>query len=326
VQKYFLLSVSTKENLDLCRKFALAGVPNSGPGVWAYSEISQGDFVSLLYGAKAHDLYQVKTKYALRNADSIGPWPHLISRLSGRSYCFPFRFELEVVREFEESLVRTEFAYVAENLLLRGGYRKTHFQADQTTLQNASQMGVLREKRDSYFEIGASKGDRFEPKFVKKKSEIKPPEVYQFNELILQAAIRSHLSEHGKLKRFLDVVAPTLDPKGLEVLGERALPEGHLDVLVKQAVPIGQSKKIAIEVKAHSAPLASVKQLSGYKNELGKECLAAVLIAETFGPKVKSEAAVHQLRSATYDLRWNAAPRMTFADIEVKLNISVSPI
>lgn len=324
MQRYFLLSVSTKENLDLCRKFALAGVPNSGPGVWAYSEIREGDFLSLLYGAKAHDLYQVKKKYALRNADSLGPWPHLISRLSGRSYCFPFRFELELVRGFEESLVRTEFTYVAENLLLRGGYRKTHFQADQTTLQNVSQMGVLRE-RQSHFETGASEDDKFEPKFVRKKSDVRPPEVYQFNELILQAAVRSHLSNLGKLKEFLDAVVPSLDPKELEVLGERALPEGHLDVLIKQAVPIGLSKNIALEIKTHSAPPASVKQLSEYKDEMGRECLAAVLVAERFAPKVQSEAQAHELRTATYDLAWTEGTEMTFRDIEAGLKLSVSP-
>ena len=62
---------------------------------------------------------------------------------SGRSYHFPFRLKLRQVRAFDEPIVRVEFAYIAENLLLRGGYRKTHFQADLTTLQNVSQMGEV---------------------------------------------------------------------------------------------------------------------------------------------------------------------------------------
>ncbi len=39
-------------------------------------------------------------------------------------------------------MVRQEFSYVAENLLLRGGYLKTHFQADTITLYNVSEMGT----------------------------------------------------------------------------------------------------------------------------------------------------------------------------------------
>lgn len=56
-------------------------------------------------------------------------------------HTFPYRLHLQLLRRFDESLVRQEFRYVAENLLLRGGYAKTHFQADQTTLQNVSQLG-----------------------------------------------------------------------------------------------------------------------------------------------------------------------------------------
>ncbi|MGQ9626971.1 MAG: hypothetical protein ACUVV0_08740 [Anaerolineae bacterium] len=79
---------------------------------------------------------------AIENADGLPPWESVTFRESGRTYYFPFRFWLKPVRKFDEPLVRAEFAYVAENLLLRGGYRKTHFQADQTTLQNVSQMGL----------------------------------------------------------------------------------------------------------------------------------------------------------------------------------------
>lgn len=56
-----------------------------------------------------------------------------------------FRLKLKPIRMLEEPLVRTEFAYVAENLLLRGCYSRIHFQAEQTTLQSVSQMGTLWE-------------------------------------------------------------------------------------------------------------------------------------------------------------------------------------
>lgn len=69
-------------------------------------------------------------------------WEPVTFRESGRPYYFPpFRLYLKLVRGICEPLVRSEFAYVAENLLLQAGYRKTLFQADQIPLQNVSQMG-----------------------------------------------------------------------------------------------------------------------------------------------------------------------------------------
>lgn len=112
----------------------LAGFTNSINGVWTFLEIQEGDYVSFLYGAKAYNLYIVRRKEAIKDAETMPPWEPITFRQSGRTYYFPFRLYLNTVRRFEESLVRAEFAYVAENLLLRGGYRKTHFQADQTTL------------------------------------------------------------------------------------------------------------------------------------------------------------------------------------------------
>ena len=135
---YFLLAVSTRVNLDLCIKHALAGFTDSTSGLWTFLDIEIGDHVSFLYGARAFNLYEVTRKVAYDEAASLPPWPPVKFR---RLYYFPFRLELKQLRELREPLVRTEFAYVAENLLLRGGYRKTHFQADQTTLQNVSQMG-----------------------------------------------------------------------------------------------------------------------------------------------------------------------------------------
>jgi len=54
---YFLISVSNKKNLELCLKYALAGFMNNISGVWTFEEIQEGDFVSFLYEAKAHNLY-----------------------------------------------------------------------------------------------------------------------------------------------------------------------------------------------------------------------------------------------------------------------------
>lgn len=282
---YFLVSVSNKENLELCKKYALAGFTNSINGLWTYSELQDGDFISFLYGARAHNLYRIEKKEAIDNADGFPPWKSVTFKMSGKTYYFPFRLYLKPIRKFDEPLVRNEFAYVAENLLLRGGYRKTHFQADQTTLQNVSQMGKTYteniEKLDTpaYF--------IFIPKFTRKRDEELNPKIFLFQEIILQALIRQHLSEMENMKMFLELISVTGDitAEKLEVLGEKALPEGHIDILIKEAIPIGSSRKIIIEVKTGKASEKDFKQLENYLKELGDECLKGVLVARDFSKK-----------------------------------------
>lgn len=280
---YFLISVSNKKNLELCKKYALAGFTNSINGVWTFCEIKEGDFVSFLYAAKAHNLYRVEKKAAFQNAEDLPPWKPITFKISKKTYFFPFRLFLRPVRKFEESLIRTEFAYVAENLLLRGGYRKTHFQADQTTLQNVSQMGEKFLENVKNLELSSS---IFVPEFSTNKSLVNIPYVFPFRELILQSAIRHYLYDKENLQRFLeDISVDEVNAENLEALGEKALPEGHIDIFIKEAIPIGESKNIIVEVKTGRAMIRDFEQLEEYLEELGPECLKAVLIARDFSKK-----------------------------------------
>ncbi len=123
---YFLISVSNRENLDLCIKHAIAGFTNSINGLWTFLDIDEGDYVSFLYGTRVKNLYQVVRKIAYRNAKELPPWPHITFR-SGKTYYFPFRLILKQERELDEPMVRPEFSYIAENLLLRGDTEKRTF-------------------------------------------------------------------------------------------------------------------------------------------------------------------------------------------------------
>ena len=141
MQNYYLIAISNKENLELCKRELIAGFPSSKNGFWTYLEIEEGDYISFLYGAKIYGLYKVSKKITYKNdEDSKNPW-ETIKFNSKKEYTFPFRLLLNQIKEFEESLVKPEFTYIAENLLLRGGYRKTHFQADTLTLNYVSRIG-----------------------------------------------------------------------------------------------------------------------------------------------------------------------------------------
>ena len=280
---YFVVSLSNRENLELCMRYALAGFTNSINGLWTFSEINEGDYISFLYGARAHNLYQVIKKEAIENAINLGPWKSVTFKMSGRTYYFPFRLWLKPVRKFNEPLVRNEFSYIAENLLLRGGYRKTHFQADQTTLQNVSQMGKLY--KDDIEKLNL-RYTTFIPKFTRQRSEVNTPKIFLFKELILQSLIRQKLNNTQDMVRFLKMIeVDDLDPKGLEILGEKALPEGHIDLLIKESVPIGLSRNVVIEVKLNKATEKDFEQLLFYIGEFGEECLRGVLIAKDFSKK-----------------------------------------
>lgn len=297
---------------------------NNISGVWTFVEVREGDLVSFLYGAKAHNLYIVKKKEAIKEAESIPPWQPITFRQSGKTYYFPFRLYLQPIRKLEEPLVRAEFAYVAENLLLRGGYRRTHFQADQTTLQAVSQMGSLWDGRTMWLEL--SNYATFTPHFTKRKEEISIPEAFQFHEFILQSLVRQYLCDDNNLGRFLSGIG-TVDvpPEEFEVLGEKAFPEGHVDILIKEATPIGVTRKIIIEVKTGAAIKQDLNQLRSYTEEIGEECIAAILIARKFSPMIAKMAKDEQIKLATYTYNQlsevNAS--YTFEDLLQNFNLEI---
>jgi hypothetical protein len=317
---YFLVSVSTRLNLDLCIKHALAGFPSSAGGSWTYCEIHEGDYISFLYGAKAFNLYMVTNREAIRESKDLPPWPPLTFKKSGRKHSFPFRLHLKLVREFNELLVRTEFSYVAENLLFRGGYGKTHFQADQTTLQSVSGMGEPSAKAPAPLPL--PQYTVFTPRFTRRKDLLDAPEVSQFREVILQSAIRRHLMQGENLHNLLTQLGLTqYREHALEILGEKALPQGHIDLLVKDRIPIGSNFKLPIEVKMDKGQPKDVFQLHGYMDEMLGESPVGILVAADFGRRTASTATANNVRLVRYKLTANLKMKPTFEEIYAGLTL-----
>jgi len=281
---YFLIAVATIENLEKCTQMNIAGFTSSINGYWAFVDIDIGDYVSFLHGAKVYNLYRVKKKVAIENPDEVGPWEP-IKLPSGRVYSFPFRLLLTPLRELSESMIRPEFSYIAENLLLRGGYRKTHFQADEVTLYNVSGMGTPASEE---FHRETPKGREFIPKITFSRELVSPPRVFQMREVILQSLIRKTI-ERGFLNAMLDTLNINGDPEDFEVLGEKALPSGHVDLLIKPRHPIGKAPRILVEVKLGSAGKEDLEQLKAYIKESGPETVGGVLIAKSFKRNVEEE-------------------------------------
>jgi len=313
------VAVSNKFNLDLCLDYNVAGFPNSINGLWAFIDISQGDYISFLYAARAYNLYRVVDKLAITDVTDALPRWNILKMRSGRTYYFPFRVLLRPIREFEASLVRMEFSYVAENLLLRGGYAKTHFQADQTTLQYVSQIGKLSKSEESV-EIDLRSYGHFEPELTVNKELVDWFRVYPLREVIIQALIKKTVSKSNNLKRILETLAvDDVSVDEWEVLGEKALPEGHIDILIKERVPLGKSRFIIVEVKKGKAGKGELNQVIKYKSEFGDECIGSCIIAKEFTKTVLSSK---EIVCIPYSLDIDPSKTYTFNDLLGYLKLS----
>jgi len=210
---------------------------------------------------------------------------------------------------------------------LRGGYRRTHFQADQTTLQAVSQMGNLWDGHISWLDL--SNYAKFVPQFTKIPGQVSIPVVFPFHEFILQALVRQYLCNSKNLSNFLtEIGIVDISPEELEVLGEKAFPEGHVDVLIKEATPVGVTRKVIIEVKTGAATKKDLSQLRSYVEEIGDECIAAILIARSFSPVIARTAKDKQITLASYTFNQlgEMTSSYTFEDLLKNIDLAIAQI
>jgi RecB family endonuclease NucS len=104
-------------------------------------------------------------------------------------------------------------------------------------------------------------------------------------------------------------------PSALEILGEKALTQGHIDLLLKHRIPIGSSVKIPIEVKTAKAQMKDLAQLRGYMDELLGECKIGILIAAEFSKDTVRNASGNGIHLVRYILNSDLKKSSTFEEI-----------
>jgi RecB family endonuclease NucS len=107
----------------------------------------------------------------------------------------------------------------------------------------------------------------------------------------------------------------------LEILGEKALPEGHIDLLLKRRVPLGSGLKIPIEVKTKKAQPKDLDQLRGYMDELRGECPIGILIADDFNKHLIGSAKDANIKLVRYALNSDLTKTPTFEEIHHGLTL-----
>ncbi len=101
----------------------------------------------------------------------------------------------------------------------------------------------------------------------------------------------------------------------LEILGEKALTQGHIDLLLKERVPLGSAVKVPIEVKMNKAQSADLAQLRGYMDELLGECPLGILIAPSFSKDALAKATEAGIKLFRYRLSLDVKTACTFEEI-----------
>jgi len=162
----------------------------------------------------------------------------------------------------------------------------------------------------------------FSLRFTQNSKLIKTPETFRFRETILQSAIRRHLMSDDSLQTLLSQLDfAGVQASALEILGEKAPTQGHIDLLLKQRVPLGSALKIPMEVKTNRAQPEDVDQLRGYMDELLGECPFGMLIAADFSKRAMTSAPDKGIRLVRYKLNVDLEKTQAFEEIYQSLTL-----
>jgi len=77
-------------------------------------------------------------------------------------------------------------------------------------------------------------------------------------------------------------------PQDFEILGEKALPEGFVDIFIKLRHPQTNNIYLLTEVKTGKAYKRDFQQLQNYISEFGNECKGGILIAKDFPRRINN--------------------------------------
>lgn len=262
--KYFIVTLSSEENLNKCINNNIAGFPETDNGMWAYLDINNGDYISFFYNGRIFNLYKVAKKFipnAFHNKKGIGSskydpvplspngnqWKAIHTRKNKNIY-FPYRLSLDPINKlkFATSVIfKNGLERLGINLIPRAGLKKSHFQLSIKDIKKIFGKKISVNAISKSFNLND---------FVEIAQRIRIPNNIPIStisdlttkEIFLQALIKRILE--ASIKQYANNVLNINNIDDLEFFSEQAVYGGEADIVISNS-----SGNIAfVEVKNNS--------------------------------------------------------------------------
>lgn len=289
--KYYIILLSSEENLSKCKEHTIAGFPYTDNGVWAYLDINEGDYVSFYYNGKIHNLYKVSKKFIpdeyknkkkeCKGKDKYDPisleknnkirW-RAISKKKDEYIYFPYRLKLLELKEGIEfrtlSIFKEEFKRFGNNILPRTGLKKSHIQLSISDIKKIFGKEIFDIDKE-YRNLDLNFKDFYEVlSFLKNKNNNKITIEDIHNEKILQTLIKRILEgSKDKVFQYLKI-----ENKEVEFFSEQTVDGGEADIVIASDsnnlvfIEVKNEKILDDEGKYTNKGKQAKKQIENYKD------------------------------------------------------------
>ncbi|MCW3132033.1 MAG: hypothetical protein N2V73_04890 [Candidatus Methanospirare jalkutatii] len=110
-------------------------------------------------------------------------------------------------------------------------------------------------------------------------------------------------------------------PQDFEILGEKALPEGFVDIFIKLKHPQTSNIYLLVEVKTGKVSMKDFLQLQNYMSEFGDECKGGILIAKDFPRRINIPNNIMAMKYSFENMDWES--EYAFEELFNMLNLEV---
>ena len=214
--KYFIVILSSEENLQKCINNNIAGFPKTDNGRWAYLDINKGDYISFYYNGRIFNLYQVNKKFipdefkkkemGNEEYDPVAlsdnkkeRWRAIITK-KGNIY-FPYRLSLslEAKTEFNTSLIfKNGFERFGINLVPRVSLKKSHFQLSVNDIEKIFNRNVSPNQYEfTWMDFKEVTEIRSDSKSIVSIADITTKEI--FLQSLLKRILESSVDKYSKI-------------------------------------------------------------------------------------------------------------------------------
>lgn len=273
---YYLVLIS-KQNLEQCRRFGLAGFPEVGESLWSYFDIEVGDNLSFYRSGILYDYYEITGKHIARYPERDNPdW----LPIGTPERYYPYRLLLKPVVQSNDhySIFREELLPFGKSLLPRFAFDKSHIQLPTQIGRSILQELQTGAPCDLYMQGN---------KWVKIETREEP----LFNHESLPEKLVQVLIKRN--------IAPFLNLKKVEVLSETHLDLGQID-LYAQGEAEGTEKYALIKVKKGRIGTREARQIFEYPRT-GNEH-ERMIIGASYAPTVIPFLKKKNVRMFEYDI------------------------